>query len=38
MENYKIQKQLGKLAEGISRNLYWKSLSHINQYENENLS
>lgn len=38
MENYKTQKQLEKLAEAIRRNLYWESLSHINQYENENLS
>ena len=38
MENYKIQKQLEKLAEEIRRNLYLESLSHINQYENENLS
>ncbi|MGF0046684.1 hypothetical protein ACQRD4_01715 [Streptococcus hyointestinalis] len=38
MENYKTQKQLEKLAEEIRRNLYWESLSHINQYENENLS
>ena len=38
MENYKTQKQLEKLAEEIRRNLYWESLSHIKQYENENLS
>jgi hypothetical protein len=38
MEIYKIQKQLEKLAEAIRRNLYWESLSFINQYENENLS
>ncbi|HFI0426358.1 TPA: hypothetical protein ACGOW3_000646 [Streptococcus suis] len=38
MENYKTQKQLEQLAEAIRRNLYWESLSHINQYENENLS
>lgn len=38
MENYKAQKQLEKLADAIRRNLYWESLSHINQYENENLS
>lgn len=37
-EIYKIQKQLEKLAEAIHRNLYWESLSFINQYENENLS
>lgn len=38
MENYKNHKQLEKLADAIRHNLHWESLSHVNQYENENLS
>ena len=38
MKNYNIQKKLEELSENIRTNLYWESLSHINQFDGQNLS